>query len=279
MYTNPRKVAILLSTYNGEKFLREQLDSLMNQTSRDFHLYIRDDGSTDQTLSIVQEFAQRYSDMVTVVSDETKHRHAAGSFFYLLQNVNSLYYMFCDQDDVWLADKVAVSVQSIEEVEMRDARENGSRYMPIVAFTDLKVVDENLQEIAASFNALNHLERYERNSDILMVHNVATGCAMIFNQAAKDISFPVSPYAHMHDEWISMCTHFKGGLIVPIKRACILYRQHSRNTIGARQLPVSQKVKSLLWQKQLVKKMKLAHCAFGVSYFKFFKMKYFYSRG
>jgi len=272
MLTNDKKVAVLLSTFNGAQFLPAQLDSLFSQTCANFHLYIRDDGSTDGTVDIVKSYAEKYCGQITFIEDGKAHRGAAGSFFYLLEEVDSEYYMFCDQDDVWFPNKIEVSLACVENVDQFFTQ-------PIVAFSDLKVVDASLNVLNDSFNHLNHLDRYEQNNDFLFIHNMVTGCAMIFNKAAKEISFPVSPYAHMHDEWISLCTYTKGGYILPIKEALISYRQHGKNTIGARQCSSVEKIKSMVWKKQLVQKMRLVRSAFGVSCFKFIKLKIQFMRG
>lgn len=275
MLTNDKKVAVLLSTYNGAQYLREQLDSLFQQTCSDFHLYVRDDGSSDETVSVLEEFSGRYPQQMTIVADACRRRGAAGSFFYLLKEVDSAYYMFCDQDDVWLPEKIEVSLSSMEQAAMQSPGAN----LPVVAFSDLKVVDSCLSEVHPSFNAVNHMDRYERNPETILVHNVVTGCAMIFNRAAKEVSFPVSTFAHMHDEWIALCVYFKGGRLLPIPQATICYRQHSENTIGARQYSLFEKLKSAVWHRQLLRKAKMLNSAFGISYIKFIQLKIQFARG
>lgn len=278
MYVNSKKVAVLLSTFNGARFLEEQLDSLLHQTSRDFHIYIRDDGSADGTVEIIGRYAAANCEQITFIEDGESRRGAAGSFFHLLESVDSQYYMFCDQDDVWLPQKIEVSLSSIAAAELACCEDGRQCEKPVVAFTDLKVVDAQLNMLHESFNRVNHLERFEQDSDILFVHNVVTGCAMIFNGKAKEISSPVSPYAHMHDEWIALCTYTQGGTIIPIKDALICYRQHGGNTVGAHQYSFIEKIKSAVWQRQLLKKMRLVRSAFGISLLKFLKLKNRYRR-
>lgn len=108
----PTEIAILMATYNGEKFLREQIDSIIKQTNNNWTLYIHDDGSTDSTLSIVQQYCREHENII-FLEDEVKGRGAAQSFFYMLESIDSLYYMFCDQDDYWQPDKVEVSYSQL----------------------------------------------------------------------------------------------------------------------------------------------------------------------
>ena len=99
-------IAILMSTYNGERYLREQIDSLLNQTYKDWKLYIRDDGSTDETISIIESYVNDYPDLIVLLKDDLGNLGSARSFMRILSVVDADYYMFCDQDDVWLPNKV-----------------------------------------------------------------------------------------------------------------------------------------------------------------------------
>ena len=132
-----------MATYNGEKYLREQLQSLYNQTYTDWTLYIGDDGSSDGTASIVREFSQRYGNIVFHQNSEGKG--AMRNFMDLLAEAEADYYMFCDQDDVWLPHKVETTLRKMRETEA----ENKER--PALACSDLRVVDKNLQTIAPSY--------------------------------------------------------------------------------------------------------------------------------
>jgi rhamnosyltransferase len=102
--TSPTPIAILLATYNGGQYLMEQLDSLLQQTCQEWTLYIHDDGSTDNTYDILREYSQKHSNIY--VLEYESQRGAMGNFLSLLQRVEADYYMFCDQDDVWLKQKV-----------------------------------------------------------------------------------------------------------------------------------------------------------------------------
>lgn len=217
------KIVILLATYNGEKYLKEQLESLLNQSYNDFTVIIRDDGSTDSTFAIIEKYRDRYPDRFLVINDAVQHRGARDSFMYLLECVDADYYFFCDQDDVWLPNKVEISLHKMKKME---AAYPG---LPVMVHTDLRIVDENLSPLYdslwrwAGFDVdLNKKFNYS------VMGNVFTGCTMIINSAARQKSLPIHPKSAMHDEWIGLIVA-KYGKVDNIKEQTILYRQHGKN--------------------------------------------------
>lgn len=225
----PTPIAILMATYNGERYIKEQLDSLVNQTSRDWTLYIHDDGSTDQTPAILREYSEKYDNIH--ILDYESQRGAMKNFFSLLRLVDADYYMFCDQDDVWLPEKIVVSHKKMKQMESQHPSQ------PIIVYTDLHVTDTDLHIIYESFwqEICLHPE-FITTFDEMAASTAVTGCAMLFNQKAKKaIVFPAT-HAIMHDAWITACTLRKGGLIQPIPQQMVLYRQHEGNCIGAEDL-------------------------------------------
>ena len=293
MERNNYKIAILLATYNGAKYIREQLESLFQQSCNEFHLYVRDDGSSDDTMKIVGQFREMYPDRVTILKDSQKHRGAAKSFMYLLENVDSEYYMFCDQDDIWLPEKIEKTFARMKEVEKaiadagNTAQVNGTAAMsgsaaknvPILVATDLGVVDEQLNLLSESFNKDLKIDVFRKHPELICVRHVVTGCTMMFNRAAKIASLPMSPRATMHDEWVALCVHFKGGIISILDDATILYRQHTSNTLGAEQASKGFFARAVAraGQKQFFQVAKLLHKDFGLSYLKFLMYKILYS--
>lgn len=226
---SPTPIAILMATYNGERYIKEQLDSLINQTSCKWTLYIHDDGSSDNTPTILREYAEKY-DRIHILDYESQ-RGAMKNFFSLLQLVDADYYMFCDQDDVWLPDKISISFEKMKDMESHHPS------LPIIVYTDLHVTDPNLNIIYESFwqEICLHPE-FITTFDEMAASTAVTGCAMLFNQKAKDaIVFPAT-HAIMHDAWITACTLRNGGLIHPIRQQMVLYRQHEGNCIGAEDL-------------------------------------------
>lgn len=226
------KLAILLATYNSARYLAELLDSLVNQTYRDFTLYVRDDGSTDSTLQILESYQPKFDNMV-ILYDSVTSRRAMGSFFWMLENIDATYYMFCDHDDIWLPQKVELSLAKIREIE-RDNR-------PALVCCDLVVTDSNLNTIGPSLWSYMKL-RPELLTKLkyAISCNLFTGCTMIINRAARDISLPISPRAVMHDSWIGLRVLTAGGDVAWIPTPLILYRQHTDNLFGAQRVSRSR---------------------------------------
>jgi len=286
MERNNYKIAVLLATYNGGKYIKEQLESLFQQSCKQFHLYVRDDGSSDDTMKIVEEFRQKYPDKITILEDSQKHRGAAKSFMYLLENVDSEYYMFCDQDDIWLPEKIEKTYARMKEIEKAVANVpkevmggTAEKNVPILVATDLRVVDKQLSPIKESFNEDLKIDVFRRHPELICVRHVVTGCTMMFNRAAKEVSLPMSLRATMHDEWVALCVHFKGGVISILDDATMLYRQHTSNTLGAEQARKGFFARAIAraGQKQFFQVAKLLHKDFGLSYLKFLMYKILYS--
>lgn len=219
---------ILMSTYNGERYLAEQLDSILAQTYTDWCLFIRDDGSKDGTKAILDAYAAK-DPRITIVRD-TENVGACRSFERLLEQCGGAdYYAFADQDDVWDADKLAICMQVIR------AQEKAYPGKPIVVHTDLRVVDEQLQDMAPSFWKYSNIQAdlIDAHPHYLAICNSVTGCAMLFNEAARACALPMSKDAYMHDAWVALMTVCRGGQLVPVHRAPIAYRQHEGNVLGA----------------------------------------------
>ena len=221
-------IAILMSTYNGARYLAEQLDSILAQTYADWKLTVRDDGSTDDTLRVLQQYAK--ADKRISVLTDGENIGACRSFERLLtQCVDAEYYAFCDQDDVWRSDKLALSLDAIQQAEKVHPGK------PIVVHTDLQVVDENRTEIAPSFWRYSNIQADFMDAHIryLAICNSVTGCAMLFNKAARDCSLPMSANAYMHDAWLALMTAYHGGYVLPVHQTPVAYRQHGDNVLGA----------------------------------------------
>ena len=226
---SPTPIAILLATYNGKQYLCEQIESLLRQTSKDWTLYIHDDGSTDGTSELLHDYALRYQNIV-VLDYESQHG-AKDNFLSLLQRVDAEYYMFCDQDDVWIPEKVALSINEIKLQEKTYAN------TPLIVYTDLHVADAQLNITHPSFwkEICLHPE-FVTSFDEIAASTAATGCAMILNSRAKAVTIIPAPKATMHDAWITACVLSKGGRICPLHRQTVYYRQHGDNCVGAEDL-------------------------------------------
>lgn len=221
------KIAILLSTYNGENYLVEQIESILSQTYSHWTLYIRDDGSQDKTLDILLDYEQRFSNIVVFQNDQT-NLGPLGSFLWLMKSVESEYYMFCDQDDVWLSNKIELTFS-----EMLKLKEGSKDDLPLLVFTDLLVTDDKLNVIAKSMWNFWGLDKIMIPEKYLLVTTLATGCTMLFNHQAKIISLKFATKAIMHDSLIALSVLSSKGKIMPLKKSLINYRQHSNNVLGA----------------------------------------------
>ena len=274
--TCPTTIAILMATYNGEKYLGEQIDSILAQTSLDWHLYIHDDGSKDNTAAILRQYATDYSEKITIL-EYPSQGGACYNFLSMLQQVDAQYYMFCDQDDVWLKDKVAVSLDYMKRAEEQHQGK------PIIVYTDLAVTDGALKIVNPSFwQEICLYPDFITDFDHLAASTAVTGCAMLFNQMAKDaVIFPAT-YATMHDAWITACVLKQGGCILPICQPLVYYRQHGNNCVGAENLnnlSISYRIcnfKDMQLKNWRLYKM-LRSLGYG-SIFKFIKYKLIYKK-
>ena len=226
--TSTATIAILLATYNGERYLGEQLESLLAQTNHDWQLFIHDDGSTDATPNILHQYATAYPDRITVL-DYPPQGGSCRNFLSLLSRVVAPYYMFCDQDDVWHPDKVAKTLQLMLATE----KDNGRA--PVIVHTDLRVVDAALQPLHASFWHYANIRPEAVTSFQDCVMNVVTGCTMLFNAPARRVAIEKpSRQATMHDAWVTCCCYAAHGHAVALPEATIYYRQHGHNCIEAK---------------------------------------------
>lgn len=233
-------ISVLLATYNGERYLAAQLDSLLAQTCRDFVVYIGDDGSTDGTMAIVETYRERHPGVFRVMEREGGTGGAKRNFLDMIIRQKDDYVMLCDQDDVWLPDKIALSLGKIREME----REYGVE-TPLLVHTDLRVVDEEFNLINPSFRAAMNANYDKTALRQQLIQNTLTGCTAIFNRALSALIDREPPYCVMHDWWLMLvCAAF--GHIDWIDAQTVLYRQHRRNEIGAKDVrTLSYKLKKL----------------------------------
>ena len=224
------KVAIMMATYNGARFVEEQIESIIAQTFREWTLYIRDDGSTDDTLRIIERYARDYEGKIVVIDDPSivggsSKANFAGIHAWVTENDPSDYYMFSDQDDVWLSNKVEITLKKMIEVERRG-------HCPVLVHTDLQVVDENLDVLGESFFRYRALNPDFTDLPHLLIQNNVTGCTMCWNKELNALLDLTSKNVAMHDWWITLAASVFGSISY-VPQATILYRQHGSNVVGA----------------------------------------------
>ncbi|HOP11093.1 MAG TPA: glycosyltransferase family 2 protein [Oscillospiraceae bacterium] len=224
------ELAILMATYNGEKFLAEQLDSLLRQDFQNWTLLVSDDGSKDGTITLLRDYAGRFPDKIRLIEKEKPSGGAKQNFFFLTRQAEGYrYIMYCDQDDIWKPEKIRLALEKMK------ALENGSPDTPCLVHTDLEVVDENLGLIAPSFIQYSGLNPRRNALSQLLTQNVVTGCTMMINRALwKWASVPTEEDSIlMHDWWFALIAS-AAGKIGFIPQPLILYRQHGGNAVGAK---------------------------------------------
>lgn len=221
-----KKVAVLLSTYNGEKYVGAQIHSILTQSYKNLVLVVRDDGSSDKTVKIVKEYMENYSNIKLV---EGKNLGFIKSFFELLKLEKADYYAFADQDDVWLPDKIALAVESLNKLD--DSKPN-------MAFSNSDYYDVNMKlikegEKGKTFSFTNSL--YEC---------VTQGMTMVINQKTKDTVLDYMPErVFFHDWWVYMICSGMGNVAYN-DVTTVKYRRDGKNATAEGE----SFIKLLIWR-------------------------------
>ncbi|WP_455673670.1 glycosyltransferase family 2 protein [Phocaeicola sp.] len=268
-------IDILLATYNGEKYIGELLDSLLQQTVKNIRILVRDDGSTDATLDVIRKYKQKNDIEIELVSNNYGNIGSTKSFEKLIEKSDAEYFMFCDQDDVWLPDKIEKTYNKMRELEKYNLNK------PLLVFTDLIVVDSALSKISESFFQLQRLKpQVCYNPWQCMALSVAPGCTMMLNSKCKEYILPI-PRGRVHDHWVITNIAYWGKCDF-VSEGTILYRQHQNNSIGLQSIGIkSALVKLSLFYKLVPCYVReFSHYTFKVKYSSvvFFKFKFFLER-
>lgn len=223
-------VAICMATYNGEQFVEEQIASICRQTYRNWVLFIRDDHSKDRTADVIRSYAARYQDKIFLIEDGSlaggsAKQNFASILHWVKTHYDFSYFMFSDQDDVWLEEKIEKSIQAMKAEEAVGDQ-------PVLVHTDLRVVDRSLNTLGESFFAYRALNPEVRDLRHLLIQNNVTGCTMLWNKALNDLIDIGNEAVAMHDWWIAL-TASVFGKIRCVREPLILYRQHGTNVVGA----------------------------------------------
>lgn len=220
-------IDIIMPTYNGEKFLKEQIDSLLNQTYRNIRILISDDSSKDRTPEILKQYEKK--DTRVEVFLQKENLGVVKNIEFLLKKVKNPYYMLSDQDDVWLQEKVEKSLEALEKNKAD------------MVFGDLEVVDEKLNTIYPSFNEFMGLNRkikkYSKKYQINYLYNCVTGCTILAKKETINYILPIpteSKYC-IHDHWMGIMVAINGTLAY-MPEKYIKYRQHGGNVVGTEKI-------------------------------------------
>jgi glycosyltransferase involved in cell wall biosynthesis len=229
-------VSIVMATYNGERFLRKQVESILKQTYSNFELIVVDDGSNDKTLSILQEFATHDERIKIFPSNE--NIGFVANFERGLKLTKGFFIAFSDQDDIFRHEKIEV---------MANVLRNSDADLVI---SDLKLIDEEGETISNSMWKLQNRNTCDSYSFKRIVHsNFATGCSMMFTRSLMKIATPFPANCLVHDWWMALVAlRSNAGGVFIIYDTLTSYRQHSLNTIGAQsssKISISKNIKIL----------------------------------
>ena len=233
-------VAVIMSTYNGEKYIMEQIDSILNQQGVNVELFIRDDGSKDATVNIIKEYEKAHSNVHLEAGSNLGFRQ---SFIQELMRVKGYeYYAFSDQDDYWEKEKLYQACLKLQKIENKK---------PAVYYSNLNVSDENL-----NIYRTTKLQNREKSLESLVMRRSIAGCTMVLNGRLWDKIAEVSITDDMlkrgHDSFILSLCYALGGTVICDPNAYIRYRQHTSNTSGSSH-SISQRMKKE-WNTLIKKK-------------------------
>ncbi|MBQ8488635.1 MAG: glycosyltransferase family 2 protein [Pseudobutyrivibrio sp.] len=220
-----KDIVVLLATYNGSEYLKQQLDSLFKQTFSDFRIVVHDDGSSDATLDIINTYRNNYPEKIELLYGDSLGSPKA-NFLWMLTQVEAEIYFFCDQDDVWHETKIEKSLHALGKINT-----------PACVFTDMWVTDESLNVLSDSF--IRYIGRTPDNTAYsqILIDNPAAGTTMCFNRALRDLVVELLPEIDinnipMHDALVLALADIMGQVIA-IDEPLVYYRQTGHNTMGA----------------------------------------------
>ena len=236
---NP-KIQILLATFNGEKFLRQQLDSIINQEYKLWELLIHDDGSFDNTISILNEYQNNYPKKIKLLLDQKTFSSASRNFFHLIEHRSrkaNLYFL-SDQDDIWHKRKLKLIIEKYNSVENKE---------PVLIHSDLSLIDASGKLLKRSHNKLINYQKNLITKNKVLYYNPVPGCAMCINSALADkVSY--NKCMVMHDWWIILSAIFVNTNVIYINLPLVSYRQHSENVLGFRKFNILILISRLLFK-------------------------------
>lgn len=216
---------VLLSTFNGEEYLEEQLKSLLSQTYEKLNVLVRDDGSSDETKSILYLYKKKYPTKIKIIEDEKGNLGPKHSFEILMIKSKSKFIAFCDQDDIWIPEKIENAINALNSIDHTEIK---------LYCSDVSIVDENLNILNKSFFQKNFFFDKKNISKVnkIAFRNFAIGATVVITKNLKEVSLPISSDALMHDWWILIYAVHYGDIYVD-KNVNMLYRQHKNNVIGS----------------------------------------------
>ena len=209
-----KNVLVLMSTYNGERYIQEQIDSVLAQQGVNARILVRDDGSTDSTIDILRKF-QAQGKLDLICGENIGWRKSFMELIYVAPR--SDYYAFCDQDDIWLPEKLSVAINALQ-------KEDNS--IPLMYGSNLWYYKNGQKEGLLRLNP-------NFSKQTCLVRALTCGCTLVFNEQLLNLLKHNRPnYIEAHDSLVFMVAMYFGKVIYD-SNAYVLYRQHEDNQIGA----------------------------------------------
>lgn len=225
-------VDILLATYNSEKYLEEQVKSLLEQSYSNIKIYVSDDMSSDSTPEILKAMSQR-DPRITLLSREKRFGSAKANFLNLLGHSSAEYTMLCDHDDVWYPNKVGDTLLCMKRLEEECGTE-----CPGLVCTDAVVVDKELNVISGSHTEYGNIphEGEELTLPRVLAHNPVVGCTAMINRPLRDliVNYQINPDDIWMHDWAIAIIAAAVGTIRYLPKPTMMYRQTGENSVGAR---------------------------------------------
>jgi len=216
-----------MSTYNGVRWMDEQIESIAKQTFKDWRLVVRDDGSSDDTVKRLYEWKEKLGEKMRIVEGENVG--VIKSFEKLLSECESEYCMLCDQDDYWKPTKVEMTMGEMLDIEEREPGK------PAMVFTSVDLVDGDLKPLGKTFFEENQFDfPFAMRFHNICVCNCVSGCTIMLNRRAKKLVVPFSENIPMHDWWIAALVA-RTGVVGVVTIPTMLYRQHGNNICGSKE--------------------------------------------
>lgn len=245
-------IKILMCTYNGEKYIKEQLQSIVDNTADNWNIVVSDDCSADDTVKIIEEFKKNFPDKIIVNVNRTKK----GAIVNFLSNIYEIgltlhdddFIMLCDQDDIWNPDKIRKTMDSMAELT-----DHCGNRMPLLVCSDAAVADDQMKVISDSFRKMNNYKIRNLDFPHLMMENKVQGCTVMINKSLALMLDRLPKSATMHDGWLGLIAS-AFGKIKYIDEPTMKYRQHGKNVQGsvAYQDDIKSKFSNLKGQRQIV---------------------------
>lgn len=239
-----------MATYNGAKYIEDQINSIQAQTITDWSLLIRDDGSRDDTFGKIIDFSQK-DNRIILLQDGLGNLGISQNFACLMQvalNEEADYVAMSDQDDVWHPEKLQYLLGEIKRIES-----DNITCFPVLVHSDLEVVNEAMRTINPSFMDYAGISPSQPRLEYLLCQNIVTGCTCLINRTLLKLALPIPHEVPIHDWWLALLA-LSYGKIGYIEQPLVRYRQHAQNIVGVK-YDLARTVRYLLkpgnWRQQI----------------------------